>query len=269
VRSFTYRNTVSEVAVCLAGDGRFPSLRRRLLRLLNDAPIFAEDARVLMAYGFKEAASEKFEEVLAKHDDASSEQLWTLLETKLFSAHQIAATRTAFSNADMGTHESVKSYSLRLKKLARALPEGRTEEVLHQRFITGLLPHMRKDAALVSGSYDQIVSKMAGLEAFRPEGSSSRCARARRRWSSPTMGRGVDEGEGTFAEHIEAVSAMNEPLSTPPVGFKPGAPVEPRLRKVQCWRCNQLGHMAHGSSPREWPRASTPKTKRAAGNGGR
>jgi hypothetical protein len=67
----------------------------------------------------------------------------------------------------MGTHESVKSYSLRLKKLARALPEDRMEEVLHPRFVTGLLPHMRKDAALVSGSYDQVVSKVAGLEAFR------------------------------------------------------------------------------------------------------
>jgi hypothetical protein len=30
---------------------------------------------------------------------------------------------------------------------------------------------------------------------------------------------------------MEAVAAMNEPLSSPPVGYKPGAPVEPRLRK--------------------------------------
>jgi hypothetical protein len=86
VRGFTYRNTLSEVAVCLAGDGKFPALCRRWLRLLNDAPILAEDARVLMAYGFKEAASEEFEEILANHDDASSEELWTLLEAKLFNA---------------------------------------------------------------------------------------------------------------------------------------------------------------------------------------
>jgi hypothetical protein len=130
------------------------------LRLFNDAPISADDAGVLMAYGFKEAASEEFEEVLVKHDDASSEEPWTLLETKLFDADQIAATGRFSRTRTWARMRASRATRCAPKKLARALPEGRMEEVLHQHFVTGLLPHMRKDAALVPGLYDQVVSRM-------------------------------------------------------------------------------------------------------------
>jgi hypothetical protein len=137
------------------------------LRLLNDAPIFAEDAGVLMAYGFKEAASEEFDEVLVKHDDASSEELWDSAGDKALRRRSDRSNRTVFSNADLGAHESVKSYSLRPEEVgasASGSPHGRgaTSAFRHR-----AVAAQRKDASLVPGLYEQVVSRMVGLDMFR------------------------------------------------------------------------------------------------------
>lgn len=272
VRGYTYKHTLQEVAVSHAGDGQFAPLRQRWIRLLRDAPIYAEDARVALAYGFKSTASQVFETVLAKNVAASTEDVWQLLEVKLNNEDQVAAKRAEFAAADMKPSEGVAAYARRLEALALAIPEGTIEEVLRQRFITGILPSMRKDAALVSGPLDTVVSKMTQLETLNRTKRQEllRPKRELAGWTEEELEDDQAEGMST-AEQEELVAIANEPLKTPAVGYKPGVTPDPKFAHLHCWRCNQKGHLSRGMNPCEWPRAqlNVNGTLKREGKGGR
>jgi hypothetical protein len=55
----------------------------------------------------------------------------------------------------------------------------------------------------------------------------------------------------SLARHEEIVAIENEPSSLPPVGYNPGADVDPRFRTIHCWRCIRRGHMSRGVNPCE------------------
>jgi phosphoserine phosphatase len=134
----------------------------------------------MMAYAFTMTAAAEYEEAGSKNQEAATEKLWTLLAAKLYNADQVSATRTAFNSVELRRGETIQAYALRLKGLSRGLPDCKFEEIVKQRFVSSITPSMWKDARLVSGALDFVVSKMVQLEAINAVARGTGELRAKR-----------------------------------------------------------------------------------------
>jgi hypothetical protein len=147
VRGFTYKNILSASAVESAGDDNFSAAKQEWVRLANDAPIFEADARIMVTYAFTKTVAAEYEDFCSKNQEADTEELWTLLEAKLYNSAQGSAARVAFNSANMRRGETIQGYVLRQKGLSRGLPECGIEEFVKQRFVSSNTTSKWKDAA--------------------------------------------------------------------------------------------------------------------------
>jgi Retrotransposon gag protein/Zinc knuckle len=154
-----YARELETDRVSRIGDFRFPAARMTWRRLVQDFPVHPERLRRLVGLAFSGAAKKIYEEVSASNLAATSEQLWDLMEAKVYNVSQQRNQRASFySTSWKEKTESIEQYGARLATAAMTLPEGVSDEALIYRFIDGLPHRLKVQALLVRGNYDEIVA---------------------------------------------------------------------------------------------------------------
>jgi Retrotransposon gag protein/Zinc knuckle len=206
-----YARELEADRVSRIGDFRFPAARMTWRRLVQDFPVRPEMLRRLVGLGFSGAAKKIYEEVSASNLSAASDELWNLMEAKVYNVSQQRNQRASFySTSWKEKTESIEQYGARLATAAMTLPEGVSDEALIHRFIDGLPQRLKVQALLIRGGYDEIVA------------TTSLVSKANQR---PTQG----------PELIREVLEVREerPLYR-------GLPFSERT----CFECNKKGHIA-------------------------
>jgi hypothetical protein len=127
--------------------------------LVQDFPVCSELLRRLVGLAFSGAAKKIYEEVSASNLSATADELWDLLESKVYNVSQQRNQRTSFySTSWKEKMESIEQYGARLSTAAMTLPEGVSDEALIHRFIGGLSQRLKVQALLIRGGYDEIVA---------------------------------------------------------------------------------------------------------------
>jgi hypothetical protein len=144
------------------GDFRFPAACMTWRRLVQDFPVRLERIRRLVCLEFSGAAKNIFEEVSASNLSATSDELWDLMEAKVYNGSQQRNQRASFySTSWKEKTESIEQYGAIPATAAMTLPEGVSDEALIYRFIGGLPHRLKVQALLVRGNYDLIVATTA------------------------------------------------------------------------------------------------------------
>jgi hypothetical protein len=154
-----YARELEADRVSRIGDFRFPAARMTWRRLVQDFPVRSEMLRRLVGLAFSGAAKKIYEEVSASNLSATSDELWDLMEAKVYNVSQQRNQRASFySTSWKEKTESIEQYGARLATAAMTLPEGVSDEALIYRFIDGLPHRLKVQALLVRGNYDEIVA---------------------------------------------------------------------------------------------------------------
>jgi hypothetical protein len=141
------------------GDFRFPASRMTWGRLVQDFPVRSELLRRLVGLAFSGAAKKIYEEASASNFSATADELWDLMESKVYNVSQQRNQRASFySTSWKEKTESIEQHGARLATAAMTLPEGVSDEALKRRFIDGLPQRLKVQALLIRGGYDEIVA---------------------------------------------------------------------------------------------------------------
>jgi hypothetical protein len=203
-----YSRELEADRVSRIGDYRFPAARMTWRRIVQDFPVRPELLRRLVGVAFSGAAKKIYEEVSAANLSATADELWDIMETKLYNVSQQRSQRASFySTIWKEKTESIEQYGARLATAAMTLPEDVSEEALLHRFIDGLPQRLKVQALLISGGFDEIVAKTALVSkaSQRPVQSSE-------------LVREISERQGRYQS----------------------LPISERT----CFQCNQKGHIA-------------------------
>jgi hypothetical protein len=97
------------------GDFRFPAARMTWRRLVQDFPVRSELLRLLFGLAFSGAAKKIYEEVSASNLSATADELWDLMESKVYNVSQQRNQRASFySTSWKEKTESIEIYGARL-----------------------------------------------------------------------------------------------------------------------------------------------------------
>jgi hypothetical protein len=206
-----YARELESDRVSRIGDFRFPAARMTWRRLVQDFPVRSEMLRRLVGLAFSGAAKKIYEEVSASNLSATSDELWDLMEAKVYNVSQQRNQRASFySTSWKEKTESIEQYGARLATAAMTLPEGVSDEALIYRFIDGLPHRLKVQALLVRGNYDEIVATTALVSK-----------------ASQRSGQGPE-----MVREISDVTEEHQPYR--------GLPFSERT----CFECNKKGHIA-------------------------
>ncbi len=194
---------------------------------MHDFPVSERDLRRMVGIPFSGSAKGMYEEVASNNLGASSVELWSILESKLYKESQQMGQRASFYSTSWKERtESIEQYGACLRTQALTLPDSVSEEALVHRFIEGFPQRVRQQALLISCGYDRIVARTALVS----EAGSKKPEPVRR------MKR---EGDRHGRESSGA------PRDSP--GAVPGGdsrPEEEGHRDRVCYPCRKLGHIS-------------------------
>ena len=138
------------------GDPQFCAARKTWKRLMRDFSVHPDELRRLVGVAFMGPAKRIYEEVTSLHLNAEADELWDLLESKLYNTSQQHGQRASFFAASWKERtESIDQFGARPRTMSLLLPDHVTEEALIRRFIEGLPSRLRAQALLVNGSCDE------------------------------------------------------------------------------------------------------------------
>lgn len=251
-----YQRSLSHVMVSKVLDPKFPALRAAWQRVRTLYPLPWELASSVLSNGFKDRAAVVYEEVVAKNMTAGEQEVWSLLEKRLYNPTQVETMRNEFETIRWKSEESVTEYADRLRELASCLPDVLSEQALCSRFIGGLPRSMKAQATVAdSGNLDALVATTARLAAILgPAQLGSNSGHLGRRERLHELSEGNQEPEG--------------PLGCPtnPVGSGQGRRVYGPHRDLKCYRCHRFGHVASGRYPCTWDTTMTGESVQSQGN---
>lgn len=193
------------------GDGSFFTAKRKWDRLVRDFPISEASKLRLIPLAFDGDAERVFDDVSGENIGCTSDELWEHLQTRLCNdTHQSVLRDNFFAMQWNESRESFMKFATRLRSAAMMLPSGTIDEgFLLNRLKTGLPKRIQDQAALISGSYDEVVGKLASLSTVK---------------NPKERVRAVVEGS-----HIEP---------------KTNTPTQPWWETAQCHYCKEVGHIA-------------------------
>ena len=236
-----YERSLGHVTVSKVLDSKFPALKAAWKRVRALYPLPWDLASSILSHGFKDRAAVVYEEVVARHIDAGEEQIWELLEKRLYNSTQVETKRDEFENIRWLSTESVTEYADRLRELASCLPDTLSEQALCSRFIGGLPRSMKSQATVAdSGSLDSLVAVTARLAAIQ----------------QPIMSGTAGKYTGRSEKILEMGDNEDAPgppgSSRNPVGPGPDRQVYEPHRSLRCYRCDRYGHVASSRLKCEW-----------------
>jgi hypothetical protein len=120
-------------------------------------------------YAFSGTAKAAFLKVSSepKHADATPENLWKVMATKLYSDTMVSSQRGAFTSTVLDSGATVENLSERLQDLAVGLPElegAAGDAVLLHRFIDALQEELQVHAYGISGNYDHLFASLSRIQ---------------------------------------------------------------------------------------------------------
>jgi hypothetical protein len=120
------------------GDYKFPTARMTWKRLVQDFPVRPDYLRRLVGVDFGGPAKKIYEELSSRNLNADADELWELLEQKLYNVSQQRGQRASFYSASWKEKmESIEQYGSRLATSALSLPDHISEEALVNRLSKG------------------------------------------------------------------------------------------------------------------------------------
>lgn len=214
-----YRTMLRNVTVETVLDPKFPALQKAWARLRFQHPLPWSIASTVLAHGFQDRGAVVYQTCLDTNPAASEEELWALLEEKLYNPISIEVKRDAYENARMHHSEGVAEFADRVSELASCLPDTISTPALCSRFLAGLPPKLRAQAVVADrGNFNSLVvttSRLAALSRDR-----------------------------VYAVDVEG-SRDN------PIGPHPGMQSKPGHEHLRCYRCWRYGHVStHCRHPR-------------------
>ena len=252
-----YQRSVSHVTVSKVLDPKFPALRAAWQRVRTLYPLPWDIASSILSNGFKDRAAVVYEEVVARNMTAGEQEIWSLLERRLYNPTQVETMRNEFENIRWKSDESVTEYADRLRELASCLPDVLSEQALCSRFIGGLPRTMKSQATVAdSGNLDALVATTARLAAIQGHALPAGAA-----------GNGFGRKERINEMFEEDQQGEGPPgCATNPVGPSQGRRVYAPHRDLRCYRCHRHGHVASGRFPCTWETTVTGEAVQPQGN---
>lgn len=215
-----YKSAFESVHCRKIGDGSFFDTKRTWLRLLKDFPISERAERRLMPYAFEKDALRVYEEVAGEHTEATSAELWGLLEHRLCNeAHRSALQDKFFGMKWNERRESVATYAERLRSASMVLPTPVANDVLLNRFKAGLPQKLQDQAVLVTRDFDAVVSTVSRLSTAQQS-------------TNKEYVREIGERGG--------IAGKEDNSKTQPAP----STADDRFAHVKCHYCKKLGHIS-------------------------
>lgn len=195
------------------GDGSFFIAKRSWDRLAKDFPTTETGMRRLLPLAFDSDARLVYEEIAGVHQEASCDKLWELLGKRLCNeVHQSALRDRFFAMTWNEKRESFEKFAWRLRSASLLLPDVVDDGLLLNRLKNGLPNRLQDQAKLVSGTFDEVVSRVSSL-------SSARNSRV--------------ESVREIREDAQAASGQENRNSQ-----------VDRFAHVRCHYCQKLGHIS-------------------------
>ena len=146
------------------GDGSFFVAKRCWDRLVLDFPTSKAGMKRLLPLAFDGDARLVFEEIANFNTGSSCDELWELLSKRLCNyIHQSALWDRFFAMTWNEKSESFERYAWRLRSASLLLPEAIDDALLLNRLRNGLPNRLQDQAKLVSGTFDEVVSRVSTL----------------------------------------------------------------------------------------------------------
>lgn len=205
------------------GDGSFFIAKRTWERLLRDFPIAEKTKLRLLPNAFEADSERVFDEVSSANLNATCAELSDLLERRLCNdTHQSALRDKFFGMKWNEKRESFDRFASCLRSAFLSLPTGTVDEgVLVNRLRSGLPQRIQDQAILITGGFDEVVSKLSNL-------SSTQLLR------------------GESVREVKELSSADQEQSTAKERQRSSAlPGDAnKWASVKCHYCGELGHIS-------------------------
>lgn len=209
------------------GDGSFFVAKRCWDRLAADFPTTQAGMKRLLPLAFDGDARLVYEEIASFNSDVSCEKLWELLSKRLCNEiHQSALRDRFFAMYWNEKIETFEKYAWRLRSASLLLPDVIDDGLLLNRLKNGLPNRLQDQAKLVSGTFDEVVCRVATLSTAKGNRSE--------------MVREVRENGGTEKS-------------------RDGMLREDRFASFRCHYCQKLGHISRDCEKKKSDRAKQEK----------
>lgn len=146
------------------GDGSFFIVKRTWDRLTIDFPTSSVGKKRLLPLAFEGDAKLVYEEVASGNPNASCSELWKLLQARLCNDVHLSSLRDRFLGMRWNKRkEPFDRFAWRLRSAALLLPDKVDDGLLLNRLKTGLPTRLQDQAKMFSGTFDEVVSRVASL----------------------------------------------------------------------------------------------------------
>ena len=157
-----YQRGLEDVRCKKVGDPLFFVVKRTWNRLNNDFPISEATKHRLLPLAFDGDARRVYEEIAGTCIGFPVDVLWEKLELRLCNEVHRAALQDRFFELRWNEkRESFYAFAQKLRSAALALPNGMTEEIMLNRLKAGIPTRLRDQAQLITGSFDEVVSRLS------------------------------------------------------------------------------------------------------------
>lgn len=219
------------------GDGSFFIAKRSWDRLAKDFPTTKAGEKRLLPLAFDGDARFVYEEIAGNNPNATCNELWEILGKRLCNdIHQSSLRDRFFAMKWNEKKETFGRFAWRLRSASLLLPETVDDGLLLNRLKNGLPNRLQDQAKLVSGTFDEVVSRVSSLSTAQQVSRHETVREVREPNQSPTSGR-TEKGPA------EAPSAAD------------------RFAHVRCHYCQQLGHISRDCGKKKSDRLAAGKEK--------
>lgn len=148
------------------GDTTLFSAKRTWIRMIRDFPVSEKTSRRLLPLAFEGDARNVYEEVANESLDVNTTELWTRLEERLCNkVHQSELQDKLFDMKWNERKETFTTFAQRLRSASLALPTPIDKDILLNRLKAGIPSRLRDQAHIITGSYDEVVTRLGRLSA--------------------------------------------------------------------------------------------------------
>ena len=195
------------------GDGSFFIAKRSWDRLTRDFPTTKSGMKRLLPLAFDCDARFVYEEIAGVNPDANCEELWKLLGMRLCNeVHQSTLRDRFFAMTWNERRETFEKFAWRLRSASLLLPDMIDDGLLLNRLKNGLPNRLQDQPKLLSGTFDEVVSRVSSLSSAQGHRLEKICE--------------VREDGVAKMSHVPSFSSDN------------------RFAHVRCHYCQNLGHIS-------------------------
>lgn len=161
-----YQKGLEGVRCRKVGDNTFFAAKRTWKRMIKDFPVTEATSRRLLPLAFEGDARSVYEEVANEAMDLNTTELWARLEERLCNkVHQSALQDKLFEMRWNERKESFTTFAQRLRSASLSLPTPIGNDILLNRLKAGIPSRLRDQAHIITGSYDEVVTRLGRLSA--------------------------------------------------------------------------------------------------------